>query len=123
MKISRASLGRLTLLSQGAFRRIYRVDDFTLPDDTTPLIYEEFTSNRAEQACSARATVEFRASLSSIERAELDKHSLWPRVLVEDKTSTVCGFLIHIIPQDFFCRQRDPHSGQMISKPREMMWL
>ncbi len=66
MKISRASLGRLTLLSQGAFRRIYRVDDFTLPDDTTPLIYEEFTSNRAEQACSARATVEFRASLSYI---------------------------------------------------------
>jgi hypothetical protein len=123
MKISRASLGSLTLLSEGALSRVYRVNDFTLPGEATPLVYKEFTLNRAEQARSAQANAGFRANLSLVERTELDKHSLWPRALVEDNTNTICGFLMHLISQDFFCRLLDPNSGQMTSKPRAMTWL
>lgn len=122
-QVRKADLGQLTLLDEGEFGRIFRAGGFYLPGDPRHLVYREFINERAEQARCARATVAFRAGLSAAERVELDYYSIWPRALVEDASGAVCGLLMPLIPEEYFCRQVDPDSGQIISKPREMSWL
>lgn len=122
MKVSRADLGPLTPLAQGAFGKVFRANAFTLAGDPTALAFKEFTVDEAVQARAARAAVEFRTSLSPADRADLDRFSAWPRALVTDGRD-VCGLLMPLIPKEFFCQLIDADSGDMTEKPREMDWL
>ena len=123
VQVRSAALGQLSLLAESESGRIFRADGFHLPGDPTQLVYKQFTGERAEQARSAQAAIAFRAELSPAERAELDYYSMWPRALVEDASGSVCGVLMPLIPEEYFCRQIDPDSGQVTTKPREMSWL
>ena len=121
MKVRKADLGKITFLAEGGFGKIYLADGFRLPDDLERQAYKEFTIQQAEQARSARGAVEFRAALSQGDRDELDKYCAWPRALVED-AGHICGLLMPLIPEDFFCRLADP-DGRTSSKPRDTGWL
>ena len=123
MKVRKAKLGQLTFLAEGGFGKVFRVNEFTLPGDKTPLAYKEFTADHAAQARSARGAVAFRERLDPAERAELDYYCAWPRALVQDVRGAVCGLLMPLIPNEFFCQLADADSGQMTSRPREMGWL
>lgn len=123
MQVRKKALGHLVFLGRGAFGEVFNATGFHLPDDSAPLAYKEFTSDRIKQARSARAAVEFRETLSPFDRADLDQCYAWPRALVEDESDAVCGLLIPLNPPEFFCRQLDPESGQMTSKLRTMAWL
>jgi len=120
MMVSRAGLGRLTQIAAGTHGMVFKVEEFRLPGDSTPLVYKESTQ---DQARSAQAAVGLWTRLSSTERADLGEYTAWPRGLVEDTRGMVCGLLMPLIPQEFFCRQADPDTGQMTFKPREMSWL
>ncbi len=121
--VGKEHLGQPTFLAEGGFGKVYRVAEYHLPDDTTPLAYKEFSQDHAAQAASARAAVTFRTGLDPDERAELDRYSVWPRALVEDLPGKVCGLLMPLIPPDFFCERIDVDTGLRSSKPREMQWL
>jgi hypothetical protein len=123
VKVTKAGLGHLAFLAEGGFGRVYRAGAFTLPGDATQLAYKEFTADHAKQARSAKTAVTFRAGLSPADRAELDRFTAWPRELVRDGSGAVCGFLMPLIPPEFFCRMADADSGKLTSKPREMSWL
>jgi hypothetical protein len=122
IKVARTSLGRLTPIAEGAFGKVFRVGGFTLAGDAAPLVYKEFTHDREVQASAAQAAVDFRAGLTSGEKAELDQISAWPRTLVEDEAGNACGLLMPLIPQEFFGQMYDPDTGHLTSKPREMTW-
>ena len=123
MRVSSADLGQLVFLAEGGFAKVFRAQEFVLPGDETPLAYKQFTLDRAEQARSAAAAVAFRVGLSPSDRAELDQFCAWPRALVEDESGELCGLLMPLIPEEFFCRYEDPTSGQITAMPREMSWL
>ncbi|MEV7806957.1 hypothetical protein AB0O28_28815 [Microbispora sp. NPDC088329] len=122
MIVPEADLGRLTFLAKGAFAEVYRVEEYTLPGDPAPLAYKKFIREHAAQARSARTTVGFRDDLSPSEQRDLDRFAAWPKALVTDAAGDVCGVLMVLLPEDFFCRQLDD-SGQMTTAPREFSWL
>lgn len=121
-KLRESDLGNLVYLAEGAFAKVYRVDGFLLPSDSTPLAYKQFTVEHAAQGRSAAVSVKFRDDLDVADRADLDQYTAWPRALVHDSLGAVCGLLMALIPPPFFCRQPDD-TGKMTSKPREMGWL
>jgi hypothetical protein len=123
MKVRKAKLGQLAFLAEGGFGKVFRANGFTLAADRTPLAYKEFTADHAAQVRSARAAVAFREGLDTADRTELDYYCAWPRALVEDARGAVCGLLMPLIPDEFFCRLPDVDSGQMTSRPRELGWL
>lgn len=122
MKVRESSLGSLAFLAEGGFGQVFRIDDYTLPSDQTPLAYKKFTVDPAEQAKSAAATVEFRDKMNQADRADLDERSTWPRALVSDAKGAVCGLIMPLIPAEFFFEAPDD-SGKLVRKPREMSWL
>jgi hypothetical protein len=123
MPVSRTDLKKLELINAGSFGKVYRVENFLLPGDTAPLAFKEFTTEHDSQAAAATAAVAFRAGLPPVEQAELDKYSAWPRELVEERPDQVCGFLMPLLPKEFFCRLIDPDTGLPVPKPRHMSWL
>jgi serine/threonine protein kinase len=122
MKVPEASLGSLTFLAEGGFGQVFRVGNYTLPGDQTPLAYKKFTVDQDQQAESATAAVEFREQMNPADRAGLDERSTWPRALVTGANGAVCGLLMPFIPGEFFFTAPDG-SGQLVSQPREMSWL
>jgi uncharacterized protein YegL len=123
VKVHRSALGQLTGLATGGFSQVFRVDEFLLPGDATPLAYKRFTVHHVEQARSAAAVVEFRARLTAAERGMLDRYAAWPRAIVEDSSGVVSGLLMPLIPPEFFSLQHDPATGRLVSTPRDMGWL
>jgi serine/threonine protein kinase len=123
MRVTRSTLGPLSFLAEGAFGKVYRVDRFRLPGDSTALAFKEFTSEQAEQARAASTAVAFRDALNDADRSDLDLYCAWPRALVEDDNGAVAGFLMQLIPPDFFCRRADPASGAIVSTPCQLDWL
>src|SRR5260370_28159826 len=123
MRVGIANLGQPSFLAKGGFGEVFKVDNFRLPGDQASLAYKEFALAHAEQARSAEAAVKFRAGLSQEDRDELDRYSAWPRALVEDSHGNIAGLLMPLIPPEYFCRQADPDSGKLTSKPRDMSWL
>lgn len=121
--VSRSVLGRLSLLGEGGFGRVFRIEEFRLPGDTTPFAYKEYTTEIAAQARSASAAVQFRQALSLAEQAEMDLFSVWPRALVIDGAGKICGCLMPLIPSEFFAQMTDPDTGHRASRPCEMQWL
>lgn len=122
MKVRKQELGQPSFIAQGAFGAVYRVPGYHLPGDQTPLAFKEFTTDRAGQAKVAEKVVSFRDGLDDAGRARLDRYTTWPRALVTEHGS-VCGLLMPLIPDEFFCTQADPNTGKLTSKPREMGWL
>ena len=120
--VQKASLKQLTPIAEGGFGKVYRVGQFTLPGDISPLAYKEFTTEVAEQGRSASSAAEFRDGLTSADRARLDGLSAWPRAIVTEADGTVCGLLMPLIPADFFCELHNADKGKF-SKPRDMGWL
>jgi hypothetical protein len=121
--ISKADLGSLTPIAEGSYGKVFSADDYHLADDATPLAYKEFTTEHASQAASAAAAVAFRDGLTSDEQAQLDLFSVWPRALVTESPGNVCGLLMPLLPEEFFCRLIVDESGLLVSRPREMKWL
>jgi hypothetical protein len=123
MGISRAELGQLTLIAEGGFGKVYRTDH-PLNGENGPSAYKEFTKDVGIQAAAVAAAVDFRnRRLLDDERALLDHYTAWPRELVEDDTGTVCGFLMPLVRDEFFCELIAVDTGQRSRKPREMQWL
>lgn len=120
--VPEADLGVLTRLGIGGFAEVFRVDGYLLPGDATPLAYKRFIKDHAEQVRAGRASAEFRESLSATELGVLDRMTVWPRALVADGSGKICGLLMALIPQEFFCRKMND-SGKMISAPRQLEWL
>ena len=123
MRIKKADLGRLTFLAEGGFGRVFRVDGLVLPGLNGPFGFKEFSIEHIDQGRRAEAVVAFREALDTGERAELDRYCAWPCAVVADERETVCGLLMPLVSEDFFCRVTDPGSGQMTSRPRESSWL
>jgi hypothetical protein len=123
MMVPRTALRQLTPLAEGGFGRVFRAEGFTLPGDRTSLAYKEFTREQAAQGRSASASVVFRDGLSDADRANLDKYSAWPRAVVTDENGIVCGLLMPLIPDEFFCQLDETGSGTLASQPRQMGWL
>jgi serine/threonine protein kinase len=123
MSVKKTDLGPLEKISSGGFAEVYRANSaFRLRGSTMPLAYKEFTTEEAQQARASAAAVLFRDGLNPADRDDLDKHTAWPRALVEDE-GNVTGLLMPLIPPDFFCGLIDPDTGRKTSKPLEMQWL
>jgi hypothetical protein len=122
MNIRKQDLGATDFIASGAFGAVYKVPGYHLPGDPTPLAFKEFTTDQARQAKVAKKIVSFRDDLDPAEQAKLDRYTTWPRALVSEHGS-VCGLLMPLIPDEFFCDQLDPETGNMTRKPREMGWL
>jgi hypothetical protein len=120
MEIRERDLGPRKFIAEGGFAKVYTVD-YTLPSDPTPLAYKEFTVDHAEQARTAEKSVAFRDGLGAIDQADLDQFAVWPRALVTGAKGTVCGLLMPVIPDDFFCHVAGLSGRER--KPREMQWL
>ena len=123
MIVPKTSLKQLTPIAEGGFGKVYRVGGFTLPGDTSPLAFKEFTKEKTPQSRSASAAIAFREGLSSMDRANLDRYSAWPRAVVTDADGTVCGLLMPLIPADFSCDLYDAVKEERTSQPRQMGWL
>src|SRR5947209_1925113 len=121
--VRKPDLGPLDEIALGAFGRVYKAPQFRLPDESDELAYKEFTTDHARQAQSARAVVGLWDRLDANERADLARYAAWPRALVHDPVSRVCGLLMPLLPQEFFAQQPDLTTGQVKNQPREMQWL
>lgn len=123
MPVRKADLGGLTKISEGGYGVVYRVPQYRMPGDpTTALAYKEFTRDIAEQGQTAERAVLFRDLLRSADRTDLDWHGVWPRTLVEDQ-GLVTGFLMPLIPGDFFFELTDAPTGQTKAELRDLKWL
>lgn len=122
MKVRKQELGQPSFIAQGGFGAVYRVPNYRLPGDQTPLAFKEFTTDWAGQAKVAEKVVSFRDSLDQADQAKLDRYTTWPRALVTEHGS-VCGLLMPLIPDEFFCTKMNPNTGKLTSEPREMGWL
>jgi hypothetical protein len=122
MSVPESALKPLTFLAEGGFAAVYRTP-YLLPGDNTALAYKKFKLKLAEQAKAAGEAIAFRAGLPGRGRAELDEYAVWPRKPVVGPRGNVCGYLMPLIPPDFFCRKVDDKTGQMTSAPRNMYWL
>ena len=124
LRVKKADLGPLEELSEGGYGKVYRAPHYRLPGDpATAVAYKEFTVDVAVQATSAEKAVSFRDPwLSPAERADLDRCTVWPRALVEERGAVV-GLLMPLIPDEFFIVTTDPATGGAGRKLRDLQWL
>lgn len=123
MHVCKSDLGPITFLAEGKSGKFFRVDQFHLPGDPAALIFKEFTADVAAQIRSAQTSAEFRIKLNLVDRAVLDRYFVWPRALVSDAVDGISGLLMPLIPPEFFGRQVDPESGEIVLKLRNIVWL
>ncbi|MDQ3933359.1 MAG: hypothetical protein M3340_01865 [Actinomycetota bacterium] len=77
----------------------------------------------AAQGRGAIAVVSYWEQLDRRERADLAEQAAWPRAVVLDESAAVCGLLMPLLPDDFFCGQPDPKTGAPTKLSRTMKWL
>ena|SRR5664280_1371633 len=123
MRVKKKDLGPLRQINGGTFGRIYDAPQFRLKKDPAAQAYKEFICKHTDQARAAQAAVDLWNSLDIRDRADFDEHMSWPKAVVEDERGVVCGLLMPLLHQDFFCQQVDPDTRQLTDKPREMSWL
>ena len=123
MKFRRTDLGPLEKIAAGGFGCVYKAPRFQLKGDPSPMAYKEFTSHVAEQGARAREVISLWKDLDAQDRADLAEHAAWPRELVHDASGSVCGLLMPLLGDDYFCRQPDPQTGTLRLLPRAMKWL
>ena len=122
MRVGRASLGPLKELAEGGFGKVYHAERYHLPGDSSAIAFKEFTTQIPEQARAAENAVSFRDSLRPADRDDLDRCTVWPRAVVEER-GTVVGLLMPLIAQEFFFDATDQATGQTTRKLRELQWL
>lgn len=122
MRVNRAALGPLKELAEGGFGKVHLAKQYHLPGDPSEIAFKEFTSQVAEQAKAAEKAVTFRDLLSPADQADLDRCTVWPRALVEDRGSVV-GLLMPLIEQEFFLDVTDQVTGDTSRKLRDLQWL
>ena len=122
MRVERADLGPLTEIAEGAYAKVYTAPSYHLPGDSARVAYKAFTTALAKQARSAENAVSFRDLLSAADRADLDKVTVWPRAVVEERGAVV-GLLMPLIPGEFFFEATDLATGRTTTKLRDLQWL
>jgi serine/threonine protein kinase len=122
MRVNRASLGSLKELAEGGYGKVYHAERFRLPGDSSAIAFKEFTTQVAEQAQAAADAVSFRHLLSAGDRADLDRCTVWPRALVEER-GVIVGLLMPLISQEFFFHATDQATGETTTKLRDLQWL
>jgi len=123
MPVMKADLGPLTKISEGGYGVVYRVPSYRLPSDPTmPLAYKEFTKDVAEQVRTAERSVIFRDLLRPADRLDLDRCTVWPRAMVVD-AGAPAGFVMPVIPSDFFFEMTYAPTGQKTTELRDLKWL
>jgi hypothetical protein len=122
MRVNRAALGPLMELAEGAYGKVYRAEQCRLPGDPSPIAFKEFTTQIAEQARAAENAVSFRDLLSTVDRADLDRCTVWPRAIVEERGAVV-GLLMPLIGPEFFFKVTDQATGETTTKLRDLQWL
>ncbi len=122
MRVNRADLGPLKELASGGYGKVHHALQYRLPGDPAAIAYKEFTTDVAGQARSAENAVSFRDLLNPADRADLDRCTVWPRAVVEER-GAVTGLLMPLIPGEFFFETTDPASGDTTRKLRELQWL
>lgn len=122
MRVERADLGSLKLLGEGAYAKVYHAPEFHLSGDPAEIVYKEFTIQVAEQAQAAENAVSFHDLLSPADRADLNRFTVWPRMLVEDQ-GAVTGLLMHLIPDEFFFEATDQVTSDTRKTLRDLQWL
>ncbi|RUP27141.1 MAG: hypothetical protein EKK51_27930 [Mycolicibacterium sp.] len=119
--IPRSRLGAMDELDRGGFGVVYRLTSHTLPG-FAELAYKEFTTTPSvEEVANLTSLVEFRSRLDTRSRAVLDDVAAWPLQLVT-RGRVVCGFVMQLIPAEFFGRQLLP-SGLTVELPVKSQWL
>lgn len=116
MSVSVDDLGPRTKIADGGFGCVYRVPRFRLFGDQDELAYKEFTTDVADQARAARASIGLWDRLDRDERRTFGELFAWPRALVHDASGSVCGLLMPLLGPDYFIDGAKP-------KPRDMQWL
>jgi len=122
MRVNRASLGPLKELAEGGYGKVYHAEQFRLPHDSSAIAFKEFTTQVAEQARASADAVSFRELLSPADRADLDRCTVWPRALVEER-GIIVGLLMPLIGQDFFFQATDQATGETTRTLRDLQWL
>ena len=122
MRVSRASLGPLKELAEGAYGKVYHALQFRLPGDSSAIAFKEFTTDVADQARAAENAVSFRDLLRPADQADLDRCTVWPRAVVEER-GTVVGLLMQLITGEFFFEVTDQVTGVTTRKLRDLQWL
>ena len=117
-QVSRGSLGSLKELAEGGYGKVYHAVNFRLGSDPSPIAFKKFTSHAAVQGRAAEDAVSFRDLLSQADRDDLDRCTVWPRAVVEDRGDIV-GLLMPLISKEFFFSG----SGQAAGNLRELQWL
>jgi hypothetical protein len=124
LRVKKADLGPLEEISEGGYGKVYQASHYRLPGDpATAIAYKEFTIDVAAQAVSAEKAVSFRdPGLSPADRADLDRCTVWPRAVVQERGAVV-GLLMPLISDDFFFVTTDPATGATSRKLRDLQWL
>jgi hypothetical protein len=122
MRVKRADLGSLVELAEGGYGKVYGAPQYHLPGDPVAIVFKAYTTAVAEQARAAENAVSFRNRLDPADRADLDRCTLWPRALVEDR-GAVAGLLMPLIPSEFFFEATDHATGGKSTKLRDLQWL
>jgi serine/threonine protein kinase len=123
MRVSKADLGPLKELNEGGYGKVYLALNYHLPGDAaTAIAYKEFTTDLADQERSAKNAVTFRDLLNPADKADLDRRTVWPRALVEERGGVV-GLLMPLIPAEFFLEITEADRGKKKRKLRELQWL
>ena len=122
MRVNRAALGPLKELAEGAYGKVYRAEQYRLPGDPSAIAFKEFTTQVSEQALAAENAVSFRHLLSPADRADLDRCTVWPRAVVEERGAVV-GLLMPLIGPEFFFEATDQATRETTTKLRDLQWL
>lgn len=122
MRVNRAALGALKELAEGAYGKVYDAGQYRLPGDSSAVAFKEFTTQVAEQARAAENAVSFRDRLSPADRADLDRCTVWPRALVEERGAVV-GLLMMRIGPEFSFQATDQVTGDTKERLRDLQWL
>jgi hypothetical protein len=120
--VRKSDLGALEETGSNGFDQMYRVPEYLLPGDASPVAYLQFTTAQAIRAQAAIGAITFRHRLAAADRAELDRRTVWPRALVEDGGSVV-GLLMPVIPDEFFIALVDPATGTATRTLRTLRWM
>lgn len=114
-------LGAMDQLDSGAFGTVHRLSSYSLPG-FHDLAYKEFTNVPSrEEIANLTALVAFRSGLDARTRQILDDAAAWP-LRVVTRSGAVCGFLMQLIPAEFFGQQILP-SGRTTHLPIKAQWL
>jgi hypothetical protein len=122
MRVKRAVLGPLKQLAEGGYGKVYHAEHYRLPGDPSAIAFKEFTKQVTEQARAAENAVSFRDLLSPADRADLDRCTVWPRAVVEDR-GTVVGLLMPLIAREFFSESTEQATGEKSTRLRDLQWL